>query len=183
LLFSFKAPPGTTEKKKAERPKTDLKALTKKKANTTPKAAASRSAAKAPVPAVRTPANKALLNITNRSLIGGGTPSSAAKKPVFDLKASLAKPLGYKPHTGKLQDWGKKVRRKALRAALAHSLISWSTVLWIRKLLFGFRSTKFFFGYGFGFGFCRRIFWKKPFQSFLSGLRTFLNTILRRKNF
>jgi hypothetical protein len=62
------------------------------------------------------------------------------------------------------------------------------SVLWIRKLFFGFgfRSTKIFFGFGFvyefGFGFCRHIFWDKPFQSFRSmAYEHFLNTILRRK--
>jgi hypothetical protein len=78
-------------------------------------------------PAAATPANKALLNITNRSLIGGlvgGTPGgggSAVKKPVFDLKASLAKPLGYKPHTGKLKEWGKKVRNIIIRSSVISS--------------------------------------------------------------
>ena len=46
---------------------------------------------------------KPLFNFNNKSVTG--TPASAKK---FNLKASLAKPLAYKPHAGKLPSWGHK---------------------------------------------------------------------------
>jgi len=55
---------------------------------------------------LRTPASVALNNITNRS-VNLATPGSA-RKQAFNLKESLAKPLGYKPHAGKLPTWGDK---------------------------------------------------------------------------
>ncbi|XP_057715737.1 nucleolar and spindle-associated protein 1 isoform X1 [Corythoichthys intestinalis] len=40
------------------------------------------------------------------------------KKAVFDLKASLARPLSYKPHTGKLKPLGDDKDKKAINSAL-----------------------------------------------------------------
>ena len=51
------------------------------------------------------------------------TPGSARKQG-FDLKASLAKPLGYKPKTGKLPNWGdKKVRSFACKKNIKNHIL------------------------------------------------------------
>ena len=96
--FKFSAKPGTAPiAKVVPRPRKDLKSATMgKKTEKTPVAARRRvSEAKKGVDSVDSKQKPALVNITNSSIVG--TPG---KK--FDLKASLAKGLSYKPHKGKL---------------------------------------------------------------------------------
>ena len=62
--------------------------------------------------------NNILSNITNSSSVSIHSPS----RNNFDLKASLSKPLSYKPHKGKLGEWNPRKtleQRKALSNKMA----------------------------------------------------------------
>lgn len=64
----------------------------------------------------------------------------SAKKPVFDLKASLAKPLGYTPHRGKLKPFSlahvdvKQATKAKIRSVEVKHFKSYS--LHLQSLLF-----------------------------------------------
>ncbi|XP_044292050.1 nucleolar and spindle-associated protein 1 isoform X3 [Varanus komodoensis] len=51
-----------------------------------------------------TPTNSA---VSSFKLVTQTPESTSIKKPAFDLQASLARPLSYQPHRGKLKPWGK----------------------------------------------------------------------------
>jgi hypothetical protein len=104
--FSFsaaKAPGGAAVQKSAKTSRRSLKSATMKKLPSTPKQTAiSKKVAKTPTPVDSPAPNKPLLNITNKSV------AVASPGKTFDIKASLAKPLNYKPYTGKLKPWEEK---------------------------------------------------------------------------
>lgn len=93
--------------------------LTKTPARKSPHVTAPGSASKGQA-VFRTPKSKA----TERTSIAVITPfklmteatqtPSSSKKPVFDLKASLSRPLNYKPHKGKLKPWGQAKENNSL---------------------------------------------------------------------
>ncbi|XP_034351107.1 nucleolar and spindle-associated protein 1 isoform X1 [Arvicanthis niloticus] len=98
--------------------------LTKTPARKSPHVAAPGSASKGQA-VFRTPKLKATERnstavITPFKLMTEATQTpSSSKKPVFDLKASLSRPLNYKPHKGKLKPWGQAKENNSLNECVS----------------------------------------------------------------
>nr|XP_048315703.1 nucleolar and spindle-associated protein 1 isoform X5 [Myodes glareolus] len=94
--------------------------LTKTPARTSPRVTLPGSASKGQA-VFRTPKLKTTERNSTTAVItpfkltaeAAQTPGSS-KKPVFDLQASLSRPLNYKPHKGKLKPWGQSKENSSL---------------------------------------------------------------------
>lgn len=98
--------------------------LTKTPARKSPHVTAPGSASKGQVvlgtPKIKTTERNSTAVITPFKLMTEATQTpGSSKKPVFDLKASLSRPLNYKPHKGKLKPWGQAKETNSLNECVS----------------------------------------------------------------
>lgn len=98
--------------------------LTKTPARKSPHVTAPGSASKGQAvlktPKLKTTERNSTAVITPFKLMTEATQTpGSSKKPIFDLKASLSRPLNYKPHKGKLKPWGQAKENNSLNECVS----------------------------------------------------------------